>query len=82
MTSFSNIKKYYFTVCAVFFVLLLVLTLARGGWTLTPQSMLSMLVGWMLLCAVIIGLIYFIVVKKGTKDSGKVKEEDKAAGDK
>ncbi len=43
--SYSKIKKYYFTACAVLFVLLLLLTLMRDGWTLTPQSLLSMLVG-------------------------------------
>ena len=44
MMSYSKIKKYYFTACAVLFVLLLLLTLMRDGWTLTPQSLLSMLV--------------------------------------
>lgn len=59
--SYSKIKKYYFTACAVLFVLLLLLTLMRDGWTLTPQSLLSMLVGWLLLCAVIIGVVYLVV---------------------
>lgn len=67
MMSYSKIKKYYFTACAVLFVLLLLLTLMRDGWTLTPQSLLSMLVGWLLLCAVIIGVVYLVVGRRRTK---------------
>lgn len=63
---FEN-QKYYFTACAVLFVLLLLLTLMRDGWTLTPQSLLSMLVGWLLLCAVIIGVVYLVVGRRRTK---------------
>lgn len=64
---FRKSKNNYFTACAVLFVLLLLLTLMRDGWTLTPQSLLSMLVGWLLLCAVIIGVVYLVVGRRRTK---------------
>ena len=64
---FSKIRRYYFTVCALLFVLLFVLMLARTGWRLTPQALLSTVVGWLLLCAVIIGVVYLVVSRRKTK---------------
>ena len=59
-----------FTVCALLFVLLFVLMLARTGWRLTPQALLSTVVGWLLLCAVIIGVVYLVVSRRKTKGNG------------
>ena len=69
MMPFSKIRRYYFTVCALLFVLLFVLMLARTGWRLTPQALLST-VGWLLLCAVIIGVVYLVVSRRKTKGNG------------
>lgn len=68
--AFSKIRRYYFTVCALLFVLLFVLMLARTGWRLTPQALLSTVVGWLLLCAVIIGVVYLVVSRRKTKGNG------------
>ena len=70
MMPFSKIRRYYFTVCALLFVLLFVLMLARTGWRLTPQALLSTVVGWLLLCAVIIGVVYLVVSRRKTKGNG------------
>ena len=59
-----------FTACALLFVLLFVLMLARTGWRLTPQALLSTVVGWLLLCAVIIGVVYLVVSRRKTKGNG------------
>ena len=67
MMPFSKIRGYYFTACALLFVLLFVLMLARTGWRLTPQALLSTVVGWLLLCAVIIGVVYLVVGRRRTK---------------
>ena len=55
---------------ALLFVLLFVLMLARTGWRLTPQALLSTVVGWLLLCAVIIGVVYLVVSRRKTKGNG------------
>lgn len=70
MMPFSKIRRCYFTVCALLFVLLFVLMLARTGWRLTPQALLSTVVGWLLLCAVIIGVVYLVVSRRKTKGNG------------
>ena len=44
--------------------------LARTGWRLTPQALLSTVVGWLLLCAVIIGVVYLVVSRRKTKGNG------------
>ena len=67
MMPFSKIRRYYFTACALLFVLLFVLMLARTGW---PQALLSTVVGWLLLCAVIIGVVYLVVSRRKTKGNG------------
>lgn len=84
MMPFSQVKKYYFTACGVFFVLLFVLTLARHDWTINPQALISMIAGWLLLCAVIIGVIFLAVNRRRAKDaeiSSKTKEDDTTDGD-
>lgn len=83
MAPFSQIRKYYFTACGIFFVLLLVLTLFRNDWTLNPQALISMIAGWLLLCAVIIGIVFLTMNRrraKNTEIESEMKEEDKAAG--
>lgn len=61
---YSKIKTYYLTVCTVLLVLLIILMLIKNNWVLTPQVMLSTLVGWLVICAVIIGIIYLFVAKR------------------
>ena len=66
----EHVAEAVFTVCALLFVLLFVLMLARTGWRLTPQALLSPVVGWLLLCAVIIGVVYLVVSRRKTKGNG------------
>ena len=66
----EHVAEAVFTVCALLFVLLFVLMLARTGWRLTPQALLSTVVGWLLLCAVIIGVVYLVVSRRKTKGNG------------
>lgn len=76
---YSKIKRYYFTVCIVLLVLLVLLMMIRNNWTMTPQALLSTLVGWLLICAVIIGVIYLMVARRGGKkgtDSDGTEEKE------
>ena len=64
MMPYSKIKRYYFTSCAFLFVLLFVLMLARNGWTVNPRALLSTFVAWLLLRAVVIGVVYLLVSRR------------------
>ena len=72
MMPFSKIRRYYYTACALLFVLLFVLMLARTGWRLTPQALLSPCVGWLFLCAVILGVLFLVVSRRQPHGNGTV----------
>lgn len=82
MMPYPKIKTYYFIACAVLLVLLILLMLIKNNWVLTPQAMLSTLVGWLVICAVIIGVVYMMVVKRGPnrKDTGGTDVNDDENG--
>lgn len=66
---YAKIRKYYFTVCAVLLVLLFVFMLIGSHGRLTLQSVMSTFVGWLVLCAIIIGVVYMFVVKNRSNGS-------------
>lgn len=69
MMPFPKIKNFYFTACAIIFALLFVLMLIRSNWTITPQGLFSTIVGWLVICAVLIAVIYMLVGKRVKYDS-------------
>lgn len=81
MIPFPKIKKYYFTACLVLLLLLVVLMLVKNNWTPTPKAVISTLVGWMVLCAVIVGVIYLMVARRGPKNKTGVDGSQKEGGD-
>lgn len=77
MMPYPKIKTYYFIACTVLLLLLILLMLIKNGWVLTPRVLISTLVGWLVICAVIIGVVYMMVAKRGTdKRDGDGTEDD------
>ncbi len=81
MIPYGKIKKMYFTACGVLFALLAVLIMMKNGWTLPPRALISLLVGWLVICAVLIGVIYMLVSKKIASEKERERSQEQSVGD-
>ena len=64
MSLYSKIKKYYFTACIIMLAVLTLLEAARHDWNLSIRTMMAVLTGWFVMCAAVIGVIFFIFNRK------------------